>query len=86
MRFNPISLLGLFLLLLALLGSWIARRDLARGETRWLGWSRLVTPASRFGTPGRYWFAMALNILLVLLATLVGVFALRAGIFRFGRG
>ncbi|MBI5771473.1 MAG: hypothetical protein HZA93_27105 [Verrucomicrobia bacterium] len=86
MRFNPISLLGLFFLLLALLGAWISRLDLARGETRWLGWSRLVTPASRRETPARYWAAMFLNILLVLLATLVGVFALRAGLFRFGRG
>lgn len=85
MRFNPVNLLGLALLLLALLGAWIARRDLARGETRWLGWARLVTPASRQATPARYWFAMFLNILIVVLFALVGAFAMRAGLFRFGR-
>lgn len=82
MKFNPVSLVAAFLLLLALLGAWLARRDLERGETRWLGWARLVAPVSRRGTPARYWGAMALNILLVILATLVGVYALRAGLFR----
>jgi hypothetical protein len=82
MKFNPVSILGFFLLLLALLGSWLARRDLARGETRWLVWARMVAPIARHDKPARYWGAMALNILLVFLAMLVGVFALRAGFFR----
>jgi hypothetical protein len=85
MRFNPINLLGAALLGLALICAWVARRDLDRGETRWFGWSRLATPASRRDTPLRYWFAMFLNILVVLLFTLVGAFAMRAGLFHLGR-
>lgn len=85
MRFNPINLLGLALLVLAFLGAWRTRLDLAAGETRWFGWSRLASPASRRDTPLRYWFAMFLNIVLVLLFALVGTFAMRAGLFRLGR-
>ena len=85
MRLNPVNLLGLVLLLLALLGAWISRRDLARGETRWLGWARLAQPASRRDAPLRYWTAMGLNILLVILFALVGAFAMRAGLFRLGK-
>ncbi|MSU23248.1 MAG: hypothetical protein EXS32_05420 [Opitutus sp.] len=82
MRFNPVNLLGVALLVLALLGAWRTRLDLAAGETRWFGWSRLGVPASRRGTPLRYWCAMLLNIVLVLLFALVGAFAMRAGILR----
>jgi hypothetical protein len=84
-RFNPVNVLGAALLLLAFFGAWRARLDLAAGETRWFGWARIVTPASRRDTPLRYWCAMVLNILLVLLFTLVGAFAMRAGLFRLGR-
>ena len=85
MRLNPVNLLGLAMLLLALLCAWRARLDLAAGETRWFGWARLAAPASRRDTPARYWVAMILNILLVLLFALVGAFAMRAGLFRMGR-
>jgi hypothetical protein len=85
MRFNPVNLLGLALLLLALLCAWRTRLDLAAGETRWFGWSRLASPVSRRDSPARYWLAMALNIAILLLFTLVGAFAMRAGLFRLGR-
>src|SRR5262245_17285817 len=85
MRFNPVNLLGLAFLILALICAWVARRDLARGETKWFGWSRLAAPASRHATPVRYWAAMAFNILFVLLFAIAGAVAMRAGLFRFGR-
>ena len=85
MRFNPVSLLGTALLLLALLCAWRARLDLTAGETKWFGWSRLAKPASRRDTPARYWLAMLLNIGVLLLFALVGAFAMRAGLFRLGR-
>jgi hypothetical protein len=84
-RLNPVNLLGLVMLALALLCAWTARGDLARGETRWFGWARLAAPVSRRDAPFRYWSAVGLNIAIVLLFTLVGVFALRAGLFRFVR-
>ena len=73
------------MLVLALLCAWRARLDLNRGETNWLAWSRLARPASQRETPLRYWFAMVLNIAIVILFTLVGAFAMRAGLYRFGR-
>ena len=85
MRFNPVNLLGIAMLVLALICAWRARLDLAAGETRWFGWSRLASPASRRDTPGRYWLAMILNIAILLLFALVGAFAMRAGLFRFGK-
>jgi ABC-type uncharacterized transport system permease subunit len=84
-RFNPVNLVGLAFLILALICAWVARSDLARGETKWFGWSRLAAPASRRNTPIRYWAAMLLNILFVLLFALAGAFAMRAGLFRLGR-
>ena len=85
MRFNPVNLLGLAMLALALLCAWVARRDLDAGETKWFGWARLATPASRRDTPVRYWCAMILNIVVLLLFALVGAFAMRAGLYRLGR-
>jgi len=85
MRFNPVNFLGIALLVLALICAWRARLDLAAGETRWFGWARLAKPASRREAPLRYWGAMALNIGILLLFTLVGAFAMRAGLFRLGR-
>jgi hypothetical protein len=84
-KFNPVNLLGTALLVLALICAWRARLDLAAGETRWFGWARLAQPASRRDSPLRYWCAMALNIGILLLFTLVGAFAMRAGLFRLGR-
>lgn len=85
MRFNPVNLIATAMLVLALLCAWRARLDLAAGETHWFGWARIATPATRRDTPVRYWLAMALNIILVILFALVGAFAMRAGLFRFGR-
>ncbi len=82
MRLNPVNLLGLALLVLALLCAWSARRDLARGETQWFAFGRLVSPASRRATPVRYWLAMLANIFVVLLFALAGAFAMRAGLLR----
>lgn len=86
MRINPVSLVALALLLLALLCAWFARRDLDRGTTRWFAWARLAHPISRRDTPGRYWLAMIANIGVLLLFMLVGAFAMRAGFLRFARG
>jgi hypothetical protein len=85
LRFNPVNLLGAALLLLAFLGAWRVRLDLAAGDTRYFGWARIVTPATRRDTPVRYWLAMTLNIALVILFALVGAVALRAGLWRFAR-
>jgi len=85
MEFNPVRLLGFAMLALAFCCAWRARLDLNAGETRWFGWARLAIPASRRDTPVRFWAAMTLNIAVLLLFTLVGAFALRAGLFRLGR-
>ena len=85
MGLNPVRLLGITMLVLALLCAWVARRDLDAGETKWFGWARLATLASRRDTPVRYWCAMILNIAIVLLFALVGAFAMRAGLYRLGR-
>lgn len=85
MRFNPVNLIGLAMLGLALLCAWTARRNLASGSTQWFAWARLAAPVTRRENPVRYWLAMAANIIVLLLFMLVGAFALRAGILRFGR-
>jgi hypothetical protein len=82
-RINPANLVGLVLLLLALLGAWRTRLDLAAGETRWFGWSRLPAPRRRRDSPWRYWVAMLLNIAIVLLVTLAGAVAMRVGLLQF---
>ena len=73
------------MLVLALLCAWRARLDLAAGETQWFAWARLAAPVTRREQPVRYWLAMIANIAVILLFTLVGAFALRAGFFRLGR-
>ncbi len=85
MEFNPARLVSISLLLLAVFCAWIARRDLDRGETNWFAWSRLARPASRRAAPFRYWLAMLLNILVVLIFAVAGAAAMRAGFVRFGR-
>ena len=85
MRLNPVNLVAMAMLLLALLCAWCARRDLASGSTKWFAWARLATPVTRAETPVRYWLAMIANIAVLLLFMLVGAFALRAGFVRFGR-
>lgn len=83
MRLNPVNLVGLAMLGLALICAWTARRNLASGSTPWFGWARLAEPVTRQANPVRYWLAMAANIGVLLLFMLVGAFALRAGILRF---
>ena len=83
MRLNPVNLVATAMLVLALLCAWTARVDLARGETKWFAWARLVAPINRRDAPVRYWGAMIANIGVVLLFALVGAFAMRAGILRF---
>ncbi len=82
MRFNPVNLVGLTLLVLALLCAWRARIDLATGTTQWLAWGRLAAPVVRGDSPVRYWFAMIANIAVVILFALAGVIAFRAGLLR----
>ncbi len=82
MRFNPVSFVSVAFFLLALLCAWFTRRDLESGTTRWCAWSRLAAPLSRWDSPLRYWLAMAANIAVVILFTLVGVFAMRVGLLR----
>ena len=82
MRFSPVKLLGIALLVMALICAWRARLDLARGETKWIGWARLAAPASRRDTPLRYWWAMFLNVLVLLMFAVVGAFAMRSGVIR----
>jgi hypothetical protein len=81
-RINPVNLVALALLLLALFCAWCARRDLESGSTRWFAWARLANPVTRRDTPGRYWLAMIANIAVLLLFMLVGAFAMRAGLLR----
>ena len=83
MRLNPVNLIAMAMLLLALLCAWCARRDLDNGSTKWFAWARLPAPVSRRETPVRYWLAMSANIAVLLLFMLVGAFALRAGFLRF---
>jgi hypothetical protein len=82
-RFNPVNLVALAMLLLALGCAWCARRDLASGSTHWFAWARLAARVHRREQPVRYWAAMSANIFLLLLFMLVGAFALRAGFLRF---
>jgi hypothetical protein len=84
-RFTPVKLVAIAMLLLALLCAWSARRDLSNGSTKWFAWARLASPITRSETPVRYWLAMIANIAVLLLFMLVGAFALRAGFVRFGR-
>jgi len=72
-------LLGLAFFGLALWRAVRVRRDLARGETRWEtalfgGKEPIVFQA----TPVRFWCAIVLHTILVLLFALVGAAAFRA--------
>ena len=87
MRFNPISLVSLGFFLLAVFGALRVRRDLATMQT---GWGRALyqkpsSPIMRETSPVRYWLAIAFNTFFVLLFTLAGTVALRAGLWRFPR-
>ena len=79
MEFNPLSLLGLVFLLLALFGAVRVRRDLARSETRFeralFGQGK---PIHRAQMPLRFWCAVALNTIIVLLFALAAAAVFRA--------
>jgi hypothetical protein len=82
MRGGSLSLLGLAFFGLALWRAWHVRRDLARGETRWesaLFGGRKPIVFQR--TPVRFWCAILVNALVVLLFALVGAVAFRAVAF-----
>jgi len=72
-------LIGLGFLLLALWRAGRVRRDLARGETRWesalFGAS---DPIAFQDAPIRFWCAIAVNTVIVILFALVAASAFRA--------
>ncbi len=79
MRGGFLSFLGLGFLLLAFWRALRVRRDLEAGETRWE--SALFgrgTPIVFQQSPVRFWCAIAVNTLIVLLFALVGAAAFRA--------
>lgn len=84
MRGGFLSLLGLGFILLAAWRAVRVRRDLARGETRW---ERAVViwaspqPIFRRDEPGRFWCAIAVNVVIVLLLTLVAAASFRVSAF-----
>lgn len=84
MRGSFLSLLGLGFILLALWRAVRVRRDLARGETRWeralLIWAS-PQPISRRDAPGRFWCAIAVNVVIVVLLTLVAAATFRVSAF-----
>ena len=79
MPFNWSSLVGLFFFAIAAYRAWRVRRDLETGETRW---DRALfgrgEPILRFRTPVKYWCAITVNIIIVLLIALVAAVAFRA--------
>ncbi len=82
MRPNILSLLGLAFFGLAVWRALRVRRDLASGRTKWE--SALFgrrTPIVYHDTPVRFWCAIVVNILIVLLFALVGAAAFRASAF-----
>jgi hypothetical protein len=87
MRFNPISLVGLGFFLLAFFSALRVRRDLATMQTGWgrALFARPTAPILRTESPVRYWLAIAVNTLVVLLFTLSFAFALRVTAWRLTR-
>lgn len=74
-----LSLLGIGFFLLAIWRAVRVRRDLARGETHWemalFGGSE---PILYQRSPVRFWCAIGVNTIIVLLFALVGAAAFRA--------
>jgi hypothetical protein len=83
---NWTSLIGLGFFALAFFRALRVRRDLASGETRW---DRALfgsgQPISRAGTPVKFWCAIAVNTVVVLLITLIAAVAFRAMSFAMRR-
>ena len=83
MAFNFLKLLGIALVLLTLVMAWRTRRDLERGETQWgRALFHRSHPIRHAETPFRFWVAMALNVVSVLLFALAALFIMRAGILH----
>ena len=79
MRPNLLSVLGIGFALLALWRAVRVRRDLASGETRWE--TALFGRGQRIHyqqAPLRFWCAIGVNVLIVLLFGLVAAAAFRA--------
>jgi hypothetical protein len=83
---NWTSLIGLGFFALAFFRALRVRRDLANGETRWdralFGSGQSI---SRAATPVKFWCAIAVNTVVVLLITLVAAVAFRAMSFALRR-
>ncbi|PTX95575.1 hypothetical protein [Opitutus sp. ER46] len=77
MRFQ--SLLGLGCFLFAAWRAWRVRRDMEKGETQW---ERALFGRRRpiyYGeTPVKFWCAIAVNTVIVMLMALVGAAVMRA--------
>ncbi len=79
MRGNFLSLLGLGFFLLAIWRALRVRRDLGTCQTRWeTALFGRGTPIFREETPMKYWCAIGLNTVIVLLFALVAAAAFRA--------
>ena len=86
MRFSPLTLLGLVFFALAFFGSLRVRRELEAGVTRWFSsLFRRSSSIHRADSPVRYWLAVVVNTLFVLLFALASAFALRVGFLRLAR-
>ena len=76
---NWTSLIGLGFFAIAIFRALRVRRDLAIGETRW---DRALfgrgVPIIRATSPVKFWCAIAVNTIVVLLITLVAAVAFRA--------
>jgi hypothetical protein len=86
MRFSPFTLLGLAFFALAFFGGLRVRREIESGVARWLS-SLFQNSAAihRAESPLRYWLAVVVNTLFVLLFALVSAFAMRVGFLRLVR-
>ncbi len=82
MRGGILSILGLGFFLLAVWRAVRVRRDLATGQTRWeTALFGRGDPILYQHAPVRFWCAIAVNTIIVLLFTLVGAAAFRATAF-----
>lgn len=82
MRPNFASLIGVGVFLLALWRAWRVRRDLATGQTKWE--SALFgrrDPVLWSESPVKFWCAIVVNAVIVLLITLVGAAMMRLAAF-----
>jgi hypothetical protein len=79
MEINWISLIGLGFFAIAIFRALRVRRDLETGETRWdralFGRGETIFRAQ---TPTKYWCAIVVNTVIVLLITLVAAVSFRA--------